>query len=828
MARVCLVDGTNLLYRAYHALQSFSTSGGVPTHAVFGFLNMIFKLLKDEKPDLLAVVFDPPGPTLKHGLYEDYKANREKPPDDFIIQIPYVHRALNALGIPEITIPGIEADDVLGTLAARRAAQGDRVVIVTGDKDFCQLVSPAITLLDTMRGTRTGPAEVVEKMGAPPEKVVDLLALAGDAVDNLPGVPGIGLKTAAKLVGEYGSLEGVVQNAGKIGGKKGEAIALHGERALGNRALVTIETGLDLPPGIFVLDRRPMDRKAAQNLFKELQFRKFITDLGLVDEPAPATLFSAEPERAAQEKPSLPPDRTGLWLQDGEFAAVDAGGKASRPGRGAKIPHGLKIAGYRFKEYARRWDEIGLAAGMIDFDVELAAYLLNPGRRVYEPGDLLADRGIEAASGPEGMAAGLMKLAADMEGELAEKELLQVFREIEMPLVPILAGMEMAGVKVDLERLGALSEEYSGRIADLETRLFAMAGEEFNPRSTKDLSRILFEKLNLPVLRKTATGASTDASVLEELSLMHDLPALVIEHRGLTKLKNSFIDTLPELVDPADGRIHTSFQQAVTATGRLSSTNPNLQNIPVRGEEGRRIRSAFVAEPGHVLVSADYSQIEFRVLAHMCGDKALLDMFATGRDIHSETACRLFDTGPLGITSDMRRQAKIVNFGILYGMSPFGLARRLGVNLAAAKKMIDTYFKRFPGVGAFINRLIADAAGTGVAKTLYGRIRPIPDLTSRNRNLREAAERLAVNTPIQGTAADIVKIAMIKADRALKASGVRGRMILQVHDELVLEVPGPDVQKASEVLKTAMEGAADLLVPLKVETGSASDWYLAH
>lgn len=825
MARIYLVDGTNLLYRAYHALKSFSTSAGVPTHAVFGFLNMIFKLRKDEKPDLLAVIFDPPGPTLKHALYEDYKANREKPPDDFISQIPYVHRALKALGIPDITIPGIEADDVIGTLAAKSTAKGDTVVIVTGDKDFCQLVGPNVKLLDTMKGTVTGPGEVVERMGAPPEKVIDLLALSGDAVDNLPGVPGIGMKTAAKLVGEYGSLEGVVENAAKIGGKKGEQIALHGERALNNRALVTITTDLELPPEVISIDTGRQDREALAKLFRELQFRKFITDMGLDDSPEPGTLFSPPPQKPEISEPAGKPDRVGVWLHEGEF--FTAGGKEAAK-TSARLDPEARAAGYRFKEYSAKWDEIGLNSANIDFDVELAAYLINPGRRVYEPADLMADRGIKPPPGPEGMAEGIINLATAMEGELEEKGLKSLFAEIEMPLVPILAAMERAGVKVDLERLSGLAEEYSGRIAEIEGRLFKMVGEEFNPRSTKDLSRILFETLKLPVIRKTATGSSTDAAVLEELSLMHEFPGLVIEHRGLTKLKNSFIDTLPALVDPADGRIHTTFMQAVTATGRLSSTNPNLQNIPVRGEEGKRIRSAFVAEPGNLLLSADYSQIEFRVLAHMCGDKALIDMFRTGRDIHSETACRLFDVGPFAVTSDMRRQAKIVNFGILYGMSPFGLARRLGVDLRTARKMIDTYFKRFPGVGAFINQLIEETRNTGIAKTLFGRIRPIPDITSRNRNVKEAAERLAVNTPIQGTAADIVKIAMIKADRALKDSGINGRMILQVHDELVLEVAGNEVEKASALLARSMEEAAGLIIPLKVETGSGPDWYLAH
>ncbi len=835
MPGLYLVDGTNLLYRAYHALGGMRTGAGVPSNAVFGFLNMILKLRKDERPDALVTVFDPPGPTLKHKLFEGYKANREKPPDDFLAQIPYVHRALKALGLPLVQVSGVEADDVIGTLASEAVKRGDVVVVVTGDKDFCQLVGPSVTLLDTMKGVRTDTTGVSEKMGVPPEKVIDVLALAGDAVDNLPGAPGIGIKTAAKLVTEYGSLEAVIQNAVKIGGKKGEAIASSTETLLRNRPLVTIETALDLPLSSGALEASPLDREGAAALFRELEFRKFLADLNLADvpvnvEPHPAVL-PVTPPRLGELPLGRPPLPEGWWavLPDGDsFVAVDGRGVTRGLGEGVFLPPGAKAAGHGLKSFAKKWGEMGLLPGRIAADTEIAAYLLNPGRRSYEADTLMDERSIEKGHDVAGRGAALLLLASSLETELERNGLQKLYRDIELPLVGVLAAMELKGIKVDLERLAALSKEYEGRISALEGEMFAMVGGDFNPRSTKDLSRILFEKLNLPVLRRTATGNSTDAAVLEELSLMHPFPGLLIEHRGLTKLKNSFIDTLPGLVDPADGRIHTTFMQSVAATGRLSSVNPNLQNIPVRGEEGKRIRAAFVAEQGKVLVSADYSQIEFRILAHMCRDKALLDMFATGRDIHAETACRLFDVGPFGVTSDMRRQAKIVNFGILYGMSAFGLARRLGTDLASAKKMIDTYFARFPGVRAFLDGLVADARRTGAARTLFGRVRLIPDLDSRNRNLREAAERLAVNTPIQGTAADVVKIAMIRADRALSGGGGRGAMLLQVHDELLVEAPASEADNMSELLKNAMEGAADFTVPLKVETGSGTDWLTAH
>lgn len=816
MARVYLVDATNLLYRAYHAISGFRTSGGVPTNAVFGFLNMAFRLLKEEKPDLLAAVFDPPGPTLKHAAFADYKAHREAPPDDFISQIPYVHRAVGALGIRLIMVPGVEADDVIGTLAARCLATGDEVTIVTGDKDFCQLVGPKLRLLDTMRNAVTGPAEVVEKMGVPPDRVVDVLALSGDAVDNIPGVPGIGLKTAAKLVSEHGSLELVVASAAKIGGKKGAAIAEAGARVLANRELVTIRTDLDLSVSRDELAPGGIDREEAAALFRELEFKKFLADLDLkaVPEAAPKAQLVARPPVA------IPPDWVAVAEYGGEFAFAAPEGA---------LPLGRKIVGHGLKKFGAKWLELGIRPEELHFDTELAAYLLYPGKREYALTDLVRERGIPWPGDEPGKVARLiLQLASTMRTELMEKGLWPLFAEIEMPLVATLQRMEAAGVKVDRERLAGLSGEYEKRIADLEEKMFTLVGERFNPRSTKDTARILFEKLKLPVVRKTATGASTDAAVLEELALSHPLPELLLDHRGLTKLKSSFIDSLPLLVDERDGRIHTVFNQTVAATGRLSSTNPNLQNIPVRGEEGKRIRQAFVAEPGFALISADYSQIELRILAHLSDDPTLCRMFATGRDIHAETAALLFDVGPLGVTSDMRRQAKVVNFGILYGMSPFGLARRLGMDVKAAGRMIDTYFARFPGVRGFLAKLLEEARATGVAKTLYGRTRPIPELDSRNKNEREAAERLAINTPIQGTAADIMKIAMLNAERDMKAARIDGRMILQVHDELVVEVREEETQKAVEVVVKAMERAAELSAPLKAQAGWGRDWLAAH
>lgn len=825
-----LVDGTNLLYRAYHALRGFRTSGGLPTQAVYGFLTMVFRVLREQQPDHLVVVFDPPGPTQKHGLYADYKANREATPEDFRVQIPYVHRALDALGVPRITVEGYEADDVLGTLARRFVQEGHDVTIVTGDKDLCQLVGERVRLLDTMKDRVTGPAEVHERMGVTPDRVVDLLALTGDAVDNLPGVPGVGVKTAAQLLAKYGTLEAVVARAGEEKGKRGEALREHGGRALANRALVTIDTGVPLALGPDELAARPRDDEGLAALLRELEFHKLLKDLAL----------DAAPEAPAVEAASRPPggevpaDWVALYAPEaGVWALAGAGGgRLVHPGEGswAASLDGAPVVGHGLQAAYRRLERLGVSLPAPRLDAGVAAYLLAPGRRAYPWEDLARDRGIAVPppEAPEERARCLLLLAAALEGDLEGAGLLPLCRDLEMPLIPVLARMEAAGVKVDASALGALSAEYGERLAELEARMFALAGEPFSPQSPKQLARVLFEKLHLPTGRKTATGYSTDASVLEELALLHPLPGLLLEHRSLAKLKGTFIDVLPALVDPATGRIHARFHQTVAATGRLSSSDPNLQNVPVRGEEGRRVREAFVAEEGFVLLSADYSQVELRILAHLAGDPALVEVFRTGRDVHAETASRVYGV-PLGaVDARMRREAKTVNFGILYGISPFGLARQLGIGQDAARTMIEAYFHQFPAVRAYLDGLVARARERGYAETLFGRRRPIPELATRNRQQREFGERMAVNTPIQGTAADLIKRAMLRCAAALATRGLAARLILQVHDELVFEVPEARAAEAEVLVREAMEGAATLKVPLAVDAGWGSNWYEAH
>lgn len=846
MAGVFLVDGTNLLYRAYHALRGFQTSRGLPTHVAYGFLTMVLRLRREHSPDVLAVVFDPPGPTQKHKLSAVYKANRERTPDDLVVQIPFVHRLLDGLGVPRLTVPGYEADDVLGTLARRYADEGHQVTLVTGDKDFCQLVGGRVRLLDTMKERITGPDDVKERLGVPPDRVVDFLALTGDAVDNVAGVPGVGPKTAAQLLEKYGTLEGVVAGGGGEKGKKGEALREHGARALANRALVTIDTDvpLGLEPG--ALDGRPMDRAALAETLRELELHRLLKDLGLEGEPPQAPQAVIEVARPADPPPApstqhalalFTPRGGGPWAcatPEGEVAVFSA---ARPPTAWAErlaspevsvVGHGLKAA---LLELARN----GCPPPRVGFDCEVAAYLLLPGRRDYALDDLARGRGVELGSRGEGepegtgaRAAALLALGRVLEDELRQNGMWALYRDLENPLIPVLAGMEGAGVRVDSAVLGGLSREYGGRLSALEAEMFAEAGETFSPQSPKQLARILFEKLKLPSGRKTATGYSTDAAVLEELALLHPLPAQLLAHRSLAKLKGTFIDVLPRLVDLTTGRIHARFHQTVAATGRLSSSDPNLQNIPVKGDEGRRIRQAFVAADGYALVSSDYSQVELRVLAHLSGDPALLSVFQAGRDIHAETASRVFGVPLDEVDGRMRREAKTVNFGILYGISPFGLARQLGIGREAAQRMIDAYFRQFPGVRAFLEGLVESARTRGYAETLFGRRRPIPEVSSRNRVQREFGERMAVNTPIQGTAADLIKRAMIGCVEALNRAKCDARLILQVHDELVFEVARGQVDEVVPLVTAAMEGAAELSVPLSVEAGWGLNWYDAH
>jgi DNA polymerase I len=845
MARCYLVDGTNLLYRAYHALQSFRTSKGLPTHAAYGFTSMILRVLREHQPDQIIVVFDPPGPTQKHKLYPAYKESRERTPDDLLVQVPYVRGILDALGIPILVEEGIEADDVLGTLALLLKGDGHEVTLVTGDKDFCQLVDERIRLLDTMRNRITGPEEVVSRFGVGPGQVVEVLALAGDSIDDLPGVPGIGVKTAAQLLAKYGTLDEAVARGSEERGKRADALREFGDRALRNRALVTIDTGVCLASDLKTLVRRPLDRARLSELFRELEFYKFIRELALEEaaaQPPPLTPLPALRIVASD----VPGDWIGLYPSPGEVAwgfasreeaiamTADALPQLAASWReGLADPH-RPLVGHDLKAASIAFRREGLRLQGYWLDCAVAAYLLLPGRRTYSLEDLARDRGlpVPAPADPretalEGARTALL-LARGLEAELDEAGLTALHREIETPLIPILADMEQEGVRVDSGALAELSREYEQRIGDLERRMFEMAGEAFSTQSPKQLARILFEKLKLPTGRRTATGYSTDAAVLEELALSHPLPALILEHRSLCKLKSTFIDALPILVSPTTGRIHARFHQTITATGRLSSSSPNLQNIPVRGEEGRRIREAFVAAPGHLLLSADYSQVELRVLAHFCQDEVLLEVFGLGRDVHAETAAKIFGVPLAEVDHRMRREAKTVNFGILYGISPFGLARQLGISREAAGKMIEAYFRQFPQVRSYLHGLIESARAKGYAETLFGRRRPIPELHSKNRAQREFAERTAVNTPIQGTAADLIKKAMVDAVRKLEAARLSARMILQVHDELVFEVSEQEAEEAAAVVRSAMEHVVRLRVPLAVDAAWGRNWYEAH
>jgi DNA polymerase-1 len=886
-----LIDGSSQMYRAYHAPVRTAegtllrNAQGQPTNAVYIFVTMLRKLLKEHRPELIAASFDLPGRTFRDELASDYKANRRPMPDDLAAQIPLVHRACEALGVPIITHERYEADDVIGTMAVRAAEAGYRVAIVTGDKDFFQLVRNGIRVFNPRDdGTWYDAAAVQQRFGVRPDQVVDVLALMGDAIDNVRGVPGIGEKGARDLIAAHGSLDDLLDRAGEIPQKKyREALVDHADEARSSRTLLTIRTDVPVPFDIEQLRYRGATREVCYELFSELGFRSLVmeyaptaesvardyhlvttredlealgVDLGragrfalrvVSDAQAPLSagivgLAFATTSRAARY---VPLGHSGLHGSR-QLAVEDAlGVLAAALGNPsiAKIGHDLKFDLIVLARHGVRLEGLGV-------DTMLASYLLN----ATLPGHPLEDTALEhlgykalteeavCGRGPKAVALAdvppeaLLVYAcerADLALQLADRlwprlvadQLDRVYLDLERPLIPVLADMEQAGVRVDGAALAAQAQRIDRELAARSAQIHDMAGERFNINSPQQLSRILFDKLQLPSLKrnvKTRT-ASTSVEVLEELALAHDMPRLILEWRALQKLKGTYVDALPQLVNPATGRVHTSFNQAVAATGRLSSSDPNLQNIPIRTEIGRDIRRAFIADPGHVLISADYSQIELRVLAHLAEDETLIRAFHAGEDIHDQTALKVF--GPQGGIDphELRRRAKIINYALLYGKTAFTLAKDIGVTPQAAQAFIDAYFAGFPGVRTFIDRTLEQARASGVVTTMYGRRRLVPDLTSRNAQIRAQAERAAVNLPIQGTAADILKRAMIDVHEALRA--VPGaRMILTVHDELLFEVPDARAVEAAGLVRERMQGAASLRVPLIVDVGIGKNW----
>jgi len=892
---VVLVDGSSYLFRAYHALPDLRTSVGFPTGAIRGVIGMLRKLGKDYPGSPIAVVFDAKGKTFRDELYADYKANRPAMPDELAQQIEPIHQIIRAMGLPLLVVPDVEADDVIGTLAAQATADQRDTVISTGDKDMAQLVSDHVTLVNTMTDTRMDRDRVIEKFGVPPERIVDYLALMGDSVDNIPGVPKVGPKTAAKWLVEFGDLDSIVARADEIGGKIGDNLRASLDQLPLSRELTRIRCDLGIEVGIHDLDPRPSDEAALCDWFERLEFRSWLEELGGSEAEAanPDVARSrqyrtvdSEADFAAllevlHEAPLIAFDTetTSLRYMDAELVGlsfcvepgvayylplghsyVGVGDQlplaktlarlqplledADRPKVGQNLKydlnvlrgHGVELAGIRHDTMLESY-VLDSTAGRHNLD-ELAERLL--GIRTIHFEDV-AGKGahqIGFESVPIEQATEYAAEDADVALQLhqalwpkleAEPRLRSVYEDLEVPLIGVLSRVERNGTLVDGERLRQLSLELAERMRVLTEQAWTLAGEEFNLDSPKQLQGILYDKLSLPVLSKTPKGQpSTAESVLQELAQDYELPQLILDYRSLAKLKSTYTDKLPEQINRVTGRIHTSYHQAVTATGRLSSSDPNLQNIPVRHGEGRRIRQAFIAPPGRRIVAADYSQIELRIMAHLSADAGLANAFAAGQDIHRATAAEVFGVAPDAVSDDQRRSAKAINFGLIYGMSAFGLARQLGVSRVLAQDYIDRYFERYPGVHVYMDLTRRQARELGYVETLFGRRLYVPEIRAGNQARRQAAERTAINAPMQGTAADIIKRAMIRVDEWLRSAGIDALMIMQVHDELVFEVAEGAVEALVSEVRALMVDAARLAVPLVVDVGVGRNWDEAH
>jgi DNA polymerase-1 len=898
--RLILVDGSSYLYRAFHALPSLGNSKGQPTGAIYGVANMLRRLQKDYQTAHLAVVFDAKGKTFRDELYDQYKAHRPPMPDELRGQIAPLHELIHAMGLPLLIIDGVEADDVIGTLAVQATAHGMDTVISTGDKDMAQLVNTQVTLVNTMDNTTLNEQGVTDKFGIPPALIVDYLTLVGDSVDNVPGVPKVGPKTAVKWLQEFGSLDEVMAQAGQVGGKVGENLRASLDYLPLSRRLVTIKCDVALPLGPEDLTVQPPDTARLIQLVGELEFKSWLSEL-LTSKPTvaetPASASDAE-FHIVQDVESF-----NAWLQKlqqaelfafdtettsidymqarivGVSFAVEAGSAAyvpvahDDPLGGAQLsrdfvlealrplledPYKPKLGQnlkYDMSVLANCCHGKGIELRGIAFDTMLESYVLDSTATRHDMDSLalkylnhktisyedVAGKGAKQVSfdqvpivvaGPYAAedAEVTLRLHHALWPKLSrEPTLAKLFHDIEMPLVPVLSRMERNGVKVDTAMLAQQSIELAKRMDAIEQQAFVVAGEGFNLGSPKQIQAILFDKQKLPVLKKTPTGVpSTAEEVLAELALDFPLPKLILEHRSLSKLKSTYTDSLPGKVSPVSGRVHTSYQQAVASTGRLSSTDPNLQNIPVRSEEGRRIRQAFIAPEGYRLLAADYSQIELRIMAHLSGDAGLLRAFGLGEDIHRATAAEVFGVPLEQVSGEQRRSAKAINFGLIYGMSAFGLARQLGISRPAAQEYVDRYFQRYPGVKAFMDRTREQAREQGFVETVFGRRLYLPEIKHSNAQRRQYAERTAINAPMQGTAADIIKLAMIGCDAWLRDSGLDIRLIMQVHDELVFEIREDQVDMARPQLMRCMTEVANLKVPLVVDVGVGANWDEAH
>jgi DNA polymerase-1 len=878
---VYLIDGSAYFYRAYHAIAPLTTANGLPTHAAYGFTNILLRVIREKSPQYLAVAFDAKGPNFRHEKYPDYKANRPPMPDDLAVQIPYIKMIVEAHNIHTMEEQGVEADDLIASAARKLAAAGYKVIVVSGDKDLLQLVGDDIILWDPMKDVVMDSEGVKKKYNVNPDRLLDLFALMGDKSDNIPGVPGIGPKSAEKLINEFGSLDGLYNNIENLKkSKMKENLVVHKQDALLSKELIDLKEDLDISEKIDDYRLPEPDIDKLKKLYTELEFTR------LMKAEVPVEAVNQEGFVLIQTGEGL--QKVVKLLKKASYMVIDTETSDLDPFSadlvglsvcidpkqafyiplGHREEDGKPIAGQLLKKDVlhalkpfledKKLPKLGhnlkfdysiikLQGGGVClkgplWDTMIAAYLLDPGRRTFKLDDLCREildikltSFTEVTKGdkrPDAFAYvsfedaknyscedvyGACLLWEESRPRLEKRDLWQLFADLETPLVPILAEMELAGIKVDIDLLQELSKEFGTKLAELEKEIYKLAGQEFNINSPRQLGEILFEKLKLPHGRKTKTGYSTDVKVLEKLSF-HELPQAVLIHRNLSKLQSTYVDKLAGLVHPKTGRVHTSFNQTVTATGRLSSSNPNLQNIPIRTEEGQRIRQAFVPEKGYVFVAGDYSQIDLRVLAHYSQDKALLEAFRSGQDIHNRTAAEIFFVSPMLITSQMRRVAKTINFGIVYGMSSFGLASQLNLSRKEAQTFIDRYFKHYPGVQQFMEKIVKQARKDFHVTTLLNRIRLLPDINSSNRTRREFAERTAINTPIQGTAADIIKLAMIKVDRELAKAALQAKMLLQIHDELVFEVPKEEANIVEKLVRESMESVIKLDVPLVVNT----------
>ena len=918
--KLILVDGSGYLYRAFHALPPLSNSKGEPTGAVLGVLNMLNKMIKEESPDRIAVVFDAPGRTFRDDLFDKYKAHRPVMPDDLRSQVQPLYDTVAAMGLPLLRVVGVEADDVIGTLAKQGAALGYDVLISTGDKDMAQLVAPHIELINTMSNSRYDRAGVKAKFDVFPEQIVDYLALVGDSSDNIPGITGVGPKTAAKWLNQFQTLDELIAHAAEIGGKVGENLRNELDMLELSRKLATIDTQVPLHIDAEGLAAGAPDVSRLRELYTRLELRALLKSLGPeLGQDAPSALVevvvsgtvdaqgqSAEAVALVEKRPAkhvyhkiLSQEVLQTWIAKLEAAPLISFNTetdspaymqaqivgvsfAVAPHEAAYVPlghdytgaphqldrdkvlaalkplledptraklghhqkydahalanHGIALRGQRFDSMLESY-VLNSVATRHDMDAAVAKYLgtttihyedvAGKGAKQIRFNQVDVDKAAEYSAADADITLQLHRVLWQQIEALPT--LKTVYENIEQPLVPVLYRMERTGVLVDRALLKTQSSELAARMLELQAQAHAEAGGVFNVDSPKQLQEILFGKLQIPVMRKTPTGQpSTAEDVLEELAENYLLPKLILEYRGIAKLKSTYTDSLPDEINAATGRIHTSYHQAVAATGRLSSTDPNLQNIPIRTQEGRRIRQAFVAPSGHSLVAADYSQIELRIMAHLSGDASLLQAFADDRDVHQATAAEVFATPLQAVSADQRRSAKAINFGLMYGMSAFGLARQLGIARGEAQKYMDVYFERYPGVKRYMEETRRQARETGFVETVFGRRLYLPEIQSRNHALRQYAERSAINAPMQGTAADIIKRAMIEVDAWLQRSGIPARLIMQVHDELVLEVADEAIPAMTDPLRSHMAQAAKLAVPLKVEVGIGRNWDEAH